>query len=279
MALTTFPHTVGVAGCGAMGLPMAKALHKQGINTWGYDVKPVDAFTGFRDQMIPDPHIFAEKCDVIISVVRDAEQTLDLCFNDQALFRHENGPQTLIVSSTLSPRFIMELRDKLPSTVNLIDAPMSGAPIAAQQASLTFMLGGDDKTLSHLEPLFSIMGDTVHHLGKLGSGMTFKVLNNFLAATNTVAVRRVLAEAPKLGLDPDTLLEVMSTSSGASWFGDNFHKISWSKEGYRLDNTMGILEKDVKAYLDALTTEPTSFDEAVLGGLRKLKPYKTEIEP
>jgi len=117
------------------------------------------------------------------------------------------------------------------------------------------------------------MGETIHHLGNLSAGMTFKVLNNFLAATSTVAVRRVLTEAPALGLDQDKLLEVMSSSSGGTWFGNNFHQIAWSKEGYSPENTMGILEKDMGAFLDALTTDPTQLDEAILDGLRKMKAY------
>ncbi|MCW9034773.1 MAG: NAD(P)-dependent oxidoreductase [Rhodospirillales bacterium] len=273
MSLPDFHQVVGVAGCGAMGLPMAKALQRQRFCVWGYDIRPPQEFSDFEDRMIIKPEEFANKCDVVISVVRDKQQTLDLCFDNQALFRFDNAPKTLIVSSTLSPRFIDELRQNLPAKVGLIDAPMSGAPIAAEQEALTFMLGGGEDILEPFTPLFSAMGKTIHHLGKLGAGMTFKVLNNFLAATNTVAVRRVLAEAPALGLDQDKLLEVMSTSSGGTWFGNNFHQIAWSKEGYSPENTIGILEKDMGAFLDALETGSTSFDEAVLEGLRKMKPY------
>ncbi len=273
MTLSDFTQVVGIAGCGAMGLPMAQALQKAGIETWGFDIRPSHEFQGFKNRMVTNPQVFAKKCDVIISVVRDQQQTLDVCLDKQSIFSYDTAPTALIISSTLSPKFIHELREKLPEHVALIDAPMSGAPVAAEQASLTFMLGGDEDIIAPFMPLFSAMGKTIHHLGQLASGMTFKVLNNFMAATNTVAVRRILDEAPALGLDRNKLLEVMSTSSGGTWFGNNFHQIAWSKEGYSKDNTMGILEKDMQAFLEAVGTEPTKLDQAIFEGLTKLKPY------
>src|SRR4051794_4484462 len=92
---------VGVAGCGSMGLPMAQALQHAGYEVWGLDVRPANEFGSFQSRMLEDPPQFASRADVIISVVRDVNQTRDLCFNKQALFTRPEYPKTLIVSSTL----------------------------------------------------------------------------------------------------------------------------------------------------------------------------------
>jgi len=55
--------------------------------------------------------------------------------------------------------------------------------------------------------------------------MTFKVLNNYVAATSVVSVRRVLAAAKQAGIDQKLLREVMPESSGESWFGNRFKEI------------------------------------------------------
>ena len=78
------------------------------------------------------------------------------------------------------------------------------------------------------------------------------MLNNFVAASSVVAVRQVLHEAGKLELSPDQLLAVMASSSGGTWFGDNFDSIDWARQDYDPANTVGIVEKDVNALLDAL---------------------------
>ena len=71
-------------------------------------------------------------------------------------------------------------------------------------------------------------------------------------------------------------MDVMRTSSGATWYGDNLQKIDWAGEGYDPANTMGILEKDVKSFIDALDgldgMEGGAFEDAIIGEIRKLEP-------
>jgi 3-hydroxyisobutyrate dehydrogenase len=268
---------VGVAGCGSMGLPMAQALQHAGYEVWGLDVRPATEFGSFQSRML-DPEVFGRRVQVVISVVRDVTQSLELCFDRQALFTRAQYPKTLIVSSTLTPRFIPELGSRLPGDVTLIDAPMSGAPHAARLRKLSFMLGGPDKDLDQLMPLFEAMGQHVFRLGPLGAGMTAKVLNNYVASASVVAVRRAYARAIELGADLEALRSVMKASSGATWFGDNFQDIDWSREGYETNNTIGILEKDIRSGLDAMVgaerAGPDGFDAALLTAIRAMEPFE-----
>lgn len=268
---------VGVAGCGTMGLPMAQALQEAGYEVWGLDVRPVAEFGSFQARMLEDPVEFARRSDVVISVVRDVKQTLDLCFDHQALFKCAQYPKILVVSSTLSPRFLPQLRSRLPGDVTLVDAPMSGAPHSARLRQLSFMLGGPEDALERLMPLFQVMGKHAFRLGPLGAGMTAKVLNNYVASASVVAVRRAYARARELGVDLDKLRAVMSASSGATWFGDRFHDIDWAREGYESGNTIGILEKDVRSGLDAMEgaarAVPDAYDEALIAALRSMEPF------
>jgi 3-hydroxyisobutyrate dehydrogenase-like beta-hydroxyacid dehydrogenase len=268
---------IGVAGCGSMGLPMALALQAAGYEVWGLDVRPRSEFGSFQSRMLEDPAQFASRVEIVISVVRDVAQTLQLCFDCQAVFKHARHPTTLIVSSTVSPRFITELRNRLPADIALIDAPRSGAPHAARLRKLSFMLGGPNDALDRLQPLFEAMGQHVFRLGPLGSAMTAKVLNNYVASTSVVAVRRAYARARELGVGLEALRAVMQASSGATWFGDHFHDIDWSRDGYEANNTIGILDKDIQSGLDALVgveeSEPDEFDAALLEAIRKIEPF------
>jgi 3-hydroxyisobutyrate dehydrogenase-like beta-hydroxyacid dehydrogenase len=231
MSKPAYSEPVGIAGCGAMGLPMARSLLAAGVDVYGFDVRPVGEFGDFGGRMIADAAEFAARCPTVVSVVRDIPQTLALCFESQALFAQVKRPRRLVISSTVSPRFMSELAARLPEGTELVDAPMSGAPVAAREARLTFMVGGDEAIVSNLMPLFDAMGEATHHLGGLGAGMTVKVINNFVAASSVVAVRHALAAARALGVAPNLLTQVMAQSSGATWFGDNLATIDWSGEG------------------------------------------------
>jgi len=268
--------TIGVAGCGTMGLPMAQQLLTAGYDVWGFDVRPRHEFGDFEKRMIIDADEFSNQMDIVISVVRDHGQTHDLCFDVQGLFHSTNAPDTLIISSTLSPKIMPELRQRLPHHTQLVDAPMSGAPHRARSGELTFMLGGSDYDISRLMPLFNVMGHTVHHLGGVGCGLSCKVANNFVASASVAAVRHVLNTCKTLNLEPEALLEVMNSSSGGTWFGSSFNDIDWASEGYSPTNTMGILEKDMLSFLDAINQDPDQanpLEKSILHTLRNLKPY------
>lgn len=274
----TDTHVIGVAGCGAMGLPMARRLLGAGHEVWGFDVRPPNEFGDFEPRMITDPAAFADAVDTVITVVRDRRQTFDALFDEQAIMKAPRPPKTLVVSSTLSPRILPEIAARLPDDTTLCDAPMSGAPGRAEDGTLTFMLGAPDAALAHVMPLLVAMGSDIHHLGAIGTGMTCKVINNFVAVCSVAAVRKALAASKMLGLDPDRLLDVMSTSSGGTWYGDNLDAISWSREGYDPANTMGILEKDMLSFLDAVGEHgevgATEFAGSALDVIRSLEPLE-----
>ena len=40
---------IGIAGCGTMGLPMLEVLIKNGINAFGYDIRPKDNFLSVKN--------------------------------------------------------------------------------------------------------------------------------------------------------------------------------------------------------------------------------------
>ena len=270
---------IGIAGCGTMGLPMLEVLLKNKVKAIGYDVRPQEDFLSLKENFVSSKRVFFENTDVIFSIVRDINQTLELCEGTDGLF-NLNSSKTLIICSTISPAFLNDFIKKAPENIDVIEAPMSGAPIRAKEASLTFMVGSTKNQFKTISPILNILGKTIHHIGKFGSGMSVKVLNNFVASCSVVAVRHVLSEAKNLNISPDQLLEILNCSSGKTWFSENLHSIDWSKESYNKENTIGILEKDVNSYLDGLqdagskTNEAMkNFQKALLKGLQNIPDF------
>jgi len=273
---------IGIAGCGTMGLPMLEVLLKNKVKAIGYDVRPQEDFLSLKENFVSSKRVFFENTDVIFSIVRDINQTLELCEGTDGLF-NLNSSKTLIICSTLSPAFLNDFIKKAPENIDVIEAPMSGAPIRAKEASLTFMVGSTKNQFETISPILNILGKTVHHIGKFGSGMSVKVLNNFVASCSVVAVRHVLSEAKNLNISTDQLLEILNCSSGKTWFSENLHSIDWSKESYKKENTIGILEKDVNSYLDGLqdagtktNEEMQNFQKALLKGLQNIPDFPND---
>lgn len=271
--------SVGVAGCGTMGLPMLEVLLKNNINAYGYDIKSDVHFPTVKNKFIKSKKEFFAKSDIIFSVVRDINQTLELCEGQDGLFK-TNTPKTLVICSTLSPAFLKEFFNNKPPNIKMIEAPMSGAPMKAKDATLTFMVGARSNDFENILPILNILGEKIHHIGEFGSGMSVKVLNNFVASCSVLAVRHVLSEAKNLNISSEQLLKILNCSSGKNWFSDNLNKIDWAKESYNNDNTIAILEKDVKSFIDGLentqsksSDDMINFQKALLRGLKNIPKY------
>ena len=273
---------IGIAGCGTMGLPMLEVLLKNRVNAIGYDIRSKESFPTIKNNFISSKINFFEKSDIVISAVRDIDQTLELCEGKNGLFK-VNTSKILIICSTLSPAFLNDFLKKAPENITVIEAPMSGAPMSAKKATLTFMVGSQKKEFEEILPILNILGDKIHHIGAFGSGMSVKVLNNFVASCSVVAVRHVISEAKNLNITTKQLLNILNCSSGQTWFSKNLDNIDWAKESYTKDNTIAILEKDVKSYLDGLANSNAltnnamiNFQKALINGLQNIPEYPDE---
>lgn len=261
----------GVAGCGRMGLPMATALHNAGVDTVGFDIRRANDFGALPMKF--DPEEFAQDICVLFSVVRDEKQTDALLFEEQAVLSHAAALEYLVICSTVSPAYVRQLRSRIPPHIQLIDAPMSGASIAAKEARLSFMIGGETEIVDELMLHFAAMGNSFHLMGGLGSGMTAKVLNNLVAAASTAATRTAMDWAAHNGLSREEILNVITKSSGQTWFSSNFNEIEFSKDGYSDENSIGILVKDIEAAITAAPNgESSQLTDALIHTIRSLEP-------
>ena len=61
----------------------------------------------------------------------------------------------------------------------MLDAPVSGGEIGAKNATLTIMVGGDEKTFERARPMLACMGkpESVTYIGESGAGQIAKLCN------------------------------------------------------------------------------------------------------
>jgi 3-hydroxyisobutyrate dehydrogenase len=98
-----------------------------------------------------------------------------------------------------------------------LDAPVSGGIGGASAGTLTFMVGGAETAFHTAKPLFDVMGQKSVHCGKSGNGQAAKICNNMILGATMVVTCEAFALADKLGLDRQSMFDVVSTSSGYSW--------------------------------------------------------------
>jgi 3-hydroxyisobutyrate dehydrogenase-like beta-hydroxyacid dehydrogenase len=97
------------------------------------------------------------------------------------------------------------------------DAPVARTRQAAQEGTLSIMVGASEKLFSRIEPLLRYMGSDVTHCGDVGGGQVVKLINNTLLFEHVAALAEMMVVAERAGVAPSKLLEAVSKGSGDSF--------------------------------------------------------------
>src|SRR5437764_2816993 len=106
-----------------------------------------------------------------------------------------------------------------------LDAPVSGGVGGAKAGTLTFMAGGAAEAFARAEPILLHMGKRAVHCGEAGAGQAAKICNNMILGVSMIGVCEAFVLAEKLGLSPQALFDVASTSSGQFWSLTNYFPV------------------------------------------------------
>ena len=104
----------------------------------------------------------------------------------------------------------------------MLDAPVSGGTTGAEAATIAIMVGGDKKVFDDALPVLQSFSANVIHMGGLGTGTVAKLVNNMLSFCNMAALCEGMMLGTGYGLEPEKLLQVISSSSGNSNAIKNF---------------------------------------------------------
>lgn len=102
-----------------------------------------------------------------------------------------------------------------------MDAPVSGQTIGAENATLTFMVGGDIDAFERAYPAMSALGKLIQHVGESGAGFAVKAINNMLLAVNLWSVAEGFTTLKAHGVNLDAALNCINASSGKSLVTEN----------------------------------------------------------
>ena len=94
------------------------------------------------------------------------------------------------------------------------------------------------------------LGDRIFRVGPLGAGHALKALNNYLAAAAYAATAEALAVGQAYGLDPETLISVVNTSTGRSFSTEHVYAEHVVTGRYATGFAAGLLAKDVAIAAD-----------------------------
>lgn len=246
---------VGFIGLGAMGLPMAKRVVQAGhetTTTYHRRREPADSLAALGARVVGSPAEVAHSSDVVITILPADQELQETVLGDEGILQGFARGKVLLDMTTGTALCMQEVEKAVVAAGGeVLDAPVSGGTPAAEQGTLTIMVGGEAHLLEKCRPLLEVMGKQIVHVGGVGQGKVVKMVNQMLAATHLLAIGEAFALGVKCGADPNTLYEVIKTSSGYSRMMDlrlpGFLLDGSFEAGFRLD----LMKKDVNLALDS----------------------------
>ncbi len=211
--------SIGFIGLGTMGLPMARNLLRQGYNVSVYNrnIEKANALTARGAKTAVSPADLAGSVDVLITMVSDDQAIKAIYYDADGIMEGLRAGTAIIDCSTISPSLSRQLYHDLQSHgVDFLDAPVTGSKPAAEQAALTFMVGGALPVFNKHQDVFKAMGRKLLYMGPSGSGSEAKLAHNAIVGINVAALAEGVALAAKAGIDPEAFLELVQSGGAAS---------------------------------------------------------------
>lgn len=272
---------IGFIGLGVMGEPMCRNLAcKTGLPVFGFDRAdaPLQRLAEVGVKRAASLAELATQCDVIFMALPSGKHVQAVCDGDDGLLSHAGARHTIVDLGTSPVEASRDLAKRFAAKgVSYADAPIARTRQAAEQGTLSVMVGADATIFNKLQPLIATFATDITHCGAVGAGQVVKILNNMVLMQTVVALGEALETAKRAGLDANLLFDTLAKGSADSFalrnhgmkamLPDAFPERAFSTEYARKDITYALdLAKSVDIKLQGAELADKLLGEAIDAG-------------
>ena len=208
-----------------MGAGIAATLRGKGYEMHVCDARPgaASAFASQGGVACATPADVAKACEVVVSVVVNAQQTDSVLFGEGGAAAAMRPGSVFVMCSTVDPNWSIALEQRLDALgIHYVDAPISGGAAKAASGQMTVMSSARPEAYARADAVLDAMAGKVYRLGdRAGAGSKVKIINQLLAGVHIAAAAEAMALGLREGVDADALYEVITHSAGNSWMFEN----------------------------------------------------------
>lgn len=241
--------SIGVIGLGNMGRGMALSLLRAGFAVTGFDVAEATraALAGEGIAVVDSVREVVAASDIVILSLPTAEIVESVVAGEGGILAHARPGVIVVDTSTSHPQTSRKLAELLKAKrMGFIDAPVSGGPKGAANATMTMVIGADDADLAVVMPVLEKISAKRVHIGGVGAGNVAKIVNNLLCAAHLLTAAEALRIAEAAGVDATRLLDGLNAGSGRSGVTQS-NLPTWVLNGaFDSGFTMKLMRKDIR---------------------------------
>lgn len=211
---------LGFLGLGIMGYPMARQLLRAGhdVALWSHSAGKAKSLAAEGNGVACDtPAKAAEHSDCIFYCVGDSAMSRQVALGPGGLIEGAKKGTVIADCSTVAPTVSRDIGAAFAEKgVKFLDAPCTGSVPGAENATLTFMIGGDKAVFDSVKPYFDLMGKNFYYCGGPGMGLQAKLTQNLVLANIMESFNEGIVLSTKAGVPPELMLEILNNSAAKS---------------------------------------------------------------
>jgi len=211
--------TVGFAGLGRMGFPMARNVLRAGfpLLVWNRTAERCTPLVEEGAAAVPEPASLAA-ADVVVTMLTDGLAVRSVLV-ESALLEQLRPGSVVLEMSTIGPAAVSELAaEGAGHDVQVLDAPVSGSVSIAESGQLFSMVGGDPAAYERATPVLGAMTKGHVLLGPSGAGAAMKLAVNAMIAVTNESLAETLVLAERFGIERERAYDVLAGGALASPF-------------------------------------------------------------
>lgn len=242
---------VAFLGLGTMGAPMAANVLRRGhaLAVWNRSPERARSLVDAGARRAATPADAARGADVIVLMLADPAAVHAVVDGADGVAAALSPGALVVDMSTVDVATARAVDGTVRARGGrFIDAPVSGTRKPAVDGKLVIMAGGDPADIERARPVLEAMGRVVP-VGGVGQGMASKLVLNGLGAHMMTGFSAMMVLAVKLGLDPETMLEVI----GAGAFSSPLYASKGPRmlaRDFAADFTLALMHKDQELVID-----------------------------
>jgi 3-hydroxyisobutyrate dehydrogenase len=236
---------IAFIGLGAMGYPMARHLAKEHeVTVWNRTRSKAEKHSREHGTKLAADLAACAAAEVIITMLPTSAEVDEIV--DKLAPSLRKG--TLFIDATSGdPNVSRETACRLAGLgVEFVDAPVTGAVVGAENATLTIMIGGSPEGFERARQVLRLCGKTIIHVGQVGAGHAIKVLTNSIMGATVWITSECLLLAKKFGIDMKTAFAVTNAGSGRSNASENLLPMRLVDGNWPLVFKLALHDKDIR---------------------------------
>jgi 3-hydroxyisobutyrate dehydrogenase-like beta-hydroxyacid dehydrogenase len=216
---TTEIENISVIGLGLMGTPISTLLMKAGYEVTGFDIvkKQMSNLAPLGLKPARSAKETVKGADLIILSLPHWDAVQEAVEGKDGILAGARKGQIIIDTSTSPPWESKAMAEKLARKgIEWMDVPISGSSAQARLGNMVFMAGGKKSVFERIKPVLDRIGKKTVYVGKTGDGAMLKLIVNHILFLNQAAAIEGMVLGLKAGLDPEIMLDVITSGAASS---------------------------------------------------------------